>query len=311
VYWPFAIRRAGIDFGRFVGVVLLLAAILSCGCLRSRWAMDDPTYAAKYPRHTHNLATIAKQATDARHLWHQSGGYLGAAASSHHVAGDIGGFTYLKDHLEGDYALTGLLGTDGEEVTAGGGLKGGLRVLMPTRLTPFVGVNAQVGYSEWDTSHNGRDDDGNGLIDEFGEDECLFHVGLQPEAGLHYWLTSRLRLSAVAGYQVVTDTHGTHFDSWSYGLQFGLLFPPRPSQRKTSFSDEEMAGFLDSMAGDSLTPQRLPPIDRSAPTISHRTTEHLARAPESEADETSPYAQIQLEQAIASPQKWPDRTSDP
>jgi hypothetical protein len=183
---------------------LLLAAL---GCSGSRWARDDPDYAAKYPHHTGNLARMTKQAVDARHVKGKGGPYAGLAGSLDDFAlgGEAGVFHYPSSYAEWHGGLAGLIHESDQPLSVG--LTGGARLQSPSRLAPFVGVGAYGGLTPGITSNDdGHDNDYDGQIDEWDEDERDLVAGVFPEAGAHFWLTPEWRLTAAASYMTLSSS---------------------------------------------------------------------------------------------------------
>ncbi len=197
------------------------------GCSTSRWAMDDPDYAAKYsePYDDDKIPRMAKQAVDARHVGGKGGLYVGAAGqSSPFTAGaEIGGFTYWSPCFSGRLGLTGVLGTGAENFFVG--VDSGVQAQLPTRLTPFAGVGTTLGYAALfgDAEVDGYDNDGNGHVDELGESDLdrEFLAAVYPETGVHFWLNGSTRLTASGRYMVTTA--GRDSDFWYYGLTLAFL----------------------------------------------------------------------------------------
>jgi len=184
--------------------LMLVAALL--GCTGSRWARDDPDYAAKYPRHTENIPRMIKQSMDARHLKEKGGGYVALAGRDEPAAmgGEIGGFYYPSPFIEGRLGIAGLIYEADEPVS--GGLLAGARLQSPTRLAPFVGIGAYVGLTpEIGLSEDGIDNDFDGFVDNRGEVESKFVGALIPEAGCHFWLTPGWRVTGSASYYMTTS----------------------------------------------------------------------------------------------------------
>lgn len=185
---------------------LTIVALLTAGCSGSRWARDDPDYAAKYSAHTDNVLRTSKQAIDARHVKGKSGPYVGLAGRGDPFAlgGDIGMFMYPTSYLELRGGASGLIYENDTPVT--GGLTGGVRLQTPTRLAPFVGLGAYGGFTpNFIEVDNGRDDNNNGYIDDSSEVDTGAVLALVPEAGGHFWITSDWRLTAGLSYLLTTD----------------------------------------------------------------------------------------------------------
>ncbi|MBN1591462.1 MAG: hypothetical protein JW888_18255, partial [Pirellulales bacterium] len=94
--------------------VCLVLLVSSAGCMSSRWAMDDPDYAAKYgkPYGDDKVCRMAKQIVDARHVGGKGGLYVGGALQGDplSIGGQLGGFGYATPSISGHAALAGLAG---------------------------------------------------------------------------------------------------------------------------------------------------------------------------------------------------------
>jgi hypothetical protein len=212
-----------------LSIVLLLA--VCCGCsLRSRYAMDDPVYAAKYAEGVErwDLLGKAKQALDARHTAGLSGVYAAGGAqllpaSGNAVfGGELGGEAYATNWLTGRAALSGYAGEDGYFT----GLDLGARAQTPTRIAAFAGVGAFNGYAshEVDAESDLRDNDGNGFIDEWGEKETEYDGWLSifyPEVGAHFWINGSWRVTGYGRYLITSE--GRAHDDWLVGLQLAAF----------------------------------------------------------------------------------------
>jgi hypothetical protein len=194
---------------------LLFAAL---GCTGSRWAREDPDYAAKYPHHTRNLARMTKQAFDARHVKGKGGPYAGLAGGLDNFAlgGEAGVFSYPTSYAELHGGFAGLI-HEGEHPLSIG-LIGGARLQSPSRLAPFAGAGAYGGLTPGITTNdNGYDNDHDGQIDEWDEDERDLVAGVFPEAGVHFWLTPDWRLTAAASYMMLSS-NGPDLPMYSMSL---------------------------------------------------------------------------------------------
>ncbi|QDT01317.1 hypothetical protein [Adhaeretor mobilis] len=239
--------------------LLLLTCWCTAGCSGSRWAKSDLDYAAKYPRHTDDLARTTKQAIDARHVYGKRGAYAGAIARNQPASAgaQVGVFAYPQSYLETYGGLAGLL-QEGSDTAISGGVEVGARLQTPTRLAPFVGVNGYLGYWPFGDGKDGRDNNGNGFVDEDAEDdggEVVFAA--KPEAGLHFWLTPRLRLTGSAGYQFVAE--GSEPDSLTYGISLSLLETNQSCPVEASSSAQEPWEFV--------MPQLPEPVPVSQPSF--------------------------------------------
>lgn len=217
--------------------LMAVLPILACsGCAgigTSRWAMDDEVYAAKYDKpypanDGEKVARMIKQASDARYVDGRGGYYFGAAGADEPTAlgAEIGRFEYAHPAVESRIGLKGLVGTGAEDWFAG--LDLGLRAQSPSRLAPFAGIGTFVGGNTNSTLavSDGRDNDDDGSIDERGERRAdpEFMASVYPELGMHYWLTSDLRLTASAQYHFTTD--GRDSDFWFIGFTLAFLDGP-------------------------------------------------------------------------------------
>ncbi len=196
---------------------ILILLLLAAGCGTSRWAMDDPDYAAKYskPYGKDKIPRMAKQAVDARHVGGKSGGYVQASGQTapFNLGGEVGGFVYTTPCTSLRFGLMGLLSTNANG--AFGAIDIGARAQTPTRLAPFAGVGTFVGVS--------------GLWDDHEDPHYHYHndtqvrgiAGVYPELGLHYWLNGSVRLSGSGSYLVTTEGRGDDF--WYYGVTLAFL----------------------------------------------------------------------------------------
>lgn len=199
----------------------------------SRWAMDDEVYSEKYEKpypsnDGEKVARMVKQSIDARHVADRGGYYFGAAGADEPTVGglEIGRFHYLGSSVESRIGLKGLVGTGANDWFAG--LDLGLRTQSPSRLAPFAGIGTFLGGNTNKTLANtdGRDNDDDGSIDEFNElkNDPAFMASFYPELGVHWWLTSDLRLTGSAQYHLTTD--GRDSDFWFIGFSLSFLDGP-------------------------------------------------------------------------------------
>lgn len=266
--------------GRLFAVALLAMA---AGCTGSRWAKEDIDYAQKYPRHTDDVAKVAKQAIDARHVIGKRGAYAGFAGSDEPAGygAEAGVFVYPRSWLETRIGGA-LLAHEGEHVLSGGGIIGA-RVQTPSRLAPFAGVSGYLGYAgSRSADKDSVDNDGNGMVDEFGEKDRNFVGAIAPELGVHYWVTSRVRLTGSADYRFTSDGRGN--DSLFYGLSLAVLGRGQTSPPKSGPADEggwkfvrdEPRAFAESSELPvTLQPTApLPSVEEAppSPSVHHQTT---------------------------------------
>jgi hypothetical protein len=245
---------------------LVIVGLSVAGCSGSRWARDDVDYARKYAHHTDEPLRVAKQAVDARHVIGKHGLYGGFAGRSDPMGAgaEVGVFVYPRSWSE--IRVGGaLLAHDGEEPLSGGALAG-VRLQTPSRLAPFVGMGGYLGWSGFqDVSMDGVDNDDDLFIDESGERELDFVFAAVPEAGLHYWINSRLRLTGSADYRFATD--GRDADSLYYGISLALLGAGQSSPAKATSNGGDWTFAEEPDAWQSATAPSGP-----APTVERRPT---------------------------------------
>lgn len=179
--------------------------------------MDHPDYAAKYSEsypddHFEKSQRMAKQMVDARHVAGEYGIYGGAAFADDpkSVGFELGGFDYATPWLSSRISLSYLNGTGADDSFTGA--NAGLRMELPSRLSPFVGTGIYGGYSE------------ETVIADCGceEEEIDGYFGaIYPEVGLHFWLNGHWRLTTSAAYYFNTD--GRDQDFWLFGVSLGRL----------------------------------------------------------------------------------------
>jgi len=213
------------------GLVFLII-VVSGGCsslLKSRYAMDDPVYAAKYAKGADRLDLVgkAKQALDARHTGDLKGVYLSggmqyqAEADQLFLGAELGCERYATSWLSGRAAIAATLGNNEGYL----GFDTGLRLQTPTRIAPFVGMGMFLGASRRIelADSDGLNNDDDFFTDEPGEeaevDDWLGAV--YPEVGVHFWLNGRWRLTAYGRYFVTTA--GRAHDDWLVGGQLTVF----------------------------------------------------------------------------------------
>lgn len=218
---------------RMILVVLLLCA---GGCAGSRWARKDPDYAEKYSRHSDDPLQMAKQAMDARHLEKKSGMFYAANVQPHPsaVGAEVGSFTYLKPWLEEQLAIAGLFSDDLDDVFVGG--KVAARIQSPSRVAPFVGVGGFAGLFHKGTAHDFawlmlHDPDHRDWNP--GDDGLHPMFAVYPEAGIHWWLDSEVRLTASLSYYITTEGRDHDYLFLTFAVSQLKLddFIPRGGQR--------------------------------------------------------------------------------
>lgn len=196
---------------RLIAVPFLLLTVTGCEST-SKYALDDPDYAAKYdvPYGDDKLTRMSKQMVDARHVVGKGGVFLGTGFGydgDAQLGGEIGVFGYPASWLSVRASLMGVASSAAEDGFTGGSI--GLRVQPPSRLAPFVGVGGYAGYSEQENQCDCDDRIDGGF------------TSVYPEVGAHFWINGRTRLTASAQYWI--NSEGREADLWYYGVSLGLL----------------------------------------------------------------------------------------
>jgi hypothetical protein len=126
--------------------------------------------------------------------------------------------------LEGHVGFQALLGA--EHSDSFGGLAGGVRAQIPSRLAPFAGLGLQLMIGDRDLPHDGLDNDNDFLVDEADEkrEESIHYASVYPELGAHFWISPRVRLTGSVSYHITTT--GRDDDQWMLGIGLALLAPP-------------------------------------------------------------------------------------
>jgi hypothetical protein len=252
---------------QFFALAAFACALTGCTTwhwpLSSKWAMDDPDYAAKYskPYKKDQPIRIAKQLVDARHLDGKSGSTFGVGGSGDpaSVSGELGAFFYPEEWLEVGGGLTGVAGTGASSAFVGPELR--TRLVLPARVSPFVGVGAYAGVNWFDepAENDGIDNDDDLFVDEPGEkkDSVNGFLAVYPEVGAHLWANGTWRLTGSARYYV--NSEGRDADFWYFGLALGRVSHNEADEEESDsepaaplrLPEVEPAGFEE--AGDLLT----------------------------------------------------------
>ena len=190
---------------------LLLLTATGCG-LTSKYALDDPDYAAKYDVRYRGdkYERMTKQLVDARHVEGKGGGYVSGGFGVEDeglLGGEIGVFGYPTSWLSVRGGLMGVASSAADDSFAGGNV--GLRIQPPSRLAPFAGLGLYGGYSRQENQCDCDD----GIDGGF--------AAVYPELGAHFWINGRTRLTASAQYWV--NSEGRDADLWYYTLSVALL----------------------------------------------------------------------------------------
>lgn len=212
-------------------LVVLIPVMTGCGSLlKSRYAMDDPVYAEKYENGAEkgDLAGKLKQSVDARHVSGLGGPFVSGGAQfrgkgeSALAGAEVGYESYGSSWHSSRISLSGFVGHDDWFA----GLDTGVRLQLPARVTPFVGVGTFNGLSTTreDATDDGVDNDDDGRTDERGETKMepdAWLSSIYPEVGLHFWPTGKSRLTFYSRYLVTTE--GRDSDDWLTGFQYSVF----------------------------------------------------------------------------------------
>lgn len=201
----FEVSISEIDL-RTLFFILSVIAISGCsGMNSSRWAMDDQDYAEKYSKsYSSNdgekAARMIKQASDARFVKDMTGFYGGLGILGAEVG--VATFPASFSEVRAGARLNGVTYhfPSGDQTFNIGGLDLAARFHTPTRLAPFVGAGTLIGGGDGRANSDSIDNDGDGQIDEFDEEESKFDISFYPEVGAHFWLNSRSRISLLGQY---------------------------------------------------------------------------------------------------------------
>ncbi|MCC9600715.1 hypothetical protein LOC67_09080 [Stieleria sp. JC731] len=192
--------------------------------------MEDADYASKYadgaPRW--DIPGKLKQAMDARFLTGATGKFVSGGltyrpeADNGLLSLDVGAEAYMTSYLTGRISLMGMA-SDDDWFT---GVDTGLRLQTPSRLAPFVGAGVYAGAAREtvDASDDGIDNNDNGWIDEYNEEEKKFSgafAAIYPELGAHFWWTPQIRLTSYGRYMIATE--GRDADDWMLGFGVALF----------------------------------------------------------------------------------------
>jgi hypothetical protein len=208
----------------------ILLIVSGCQPFKSRYAMDDREYAAKYAEgaESGDLLGKAKQAIDARHVAGLSGWYAsGAGQYTGNADRPVVGAEVGYEHYQTSYfsqRMGGMLLFDGELPYAG--IDIGARLQTPTRFAPFLGAGIFNGIipSYENAENDNADNNKNGFIDEAGESDWTikrYTVAIYPELGAHFWINGSGRATLYSRYFVTSA--GRDQDQWIIGGQMALF----------------------------------------------------------------------------------------
>lgn len=165
------------------------------------------------------------------------------------------GATFAADAAPGSATL-------GTDLAALGGVQGGFRWHKPERFSHFVGLGGAV-LIGGDSKGTQTDAHGNEIeVEDNTEAVAAFY----PEAGVHYWLTPRVRLTGSAQYWVTTQ--GRRHDSAYVGLSLCFLtgegFKQRWVRDEIDFQRQAAADYQGGMFRELApgAPRSLEPVPR-------------------------------------------------
>ena len=207
--------------------------ILLAGCqpFKSRYAMEDREYAAKYAEGAEpgDLVGKAKQAIDARHVAGLGGLYASGAGQytgnedKPVIGAEIGYESYPTSYYSQRIGATVLF--NGELPYAG--IDVGARLQSPTRFAPFLGVgmfNGVIPTLSVKVEDDNLDNDKDGAVDEDGEADWGiegYTVAVYPEFGAHFWINGTGRATVYTRYFV--SSAGRDQDQWILGGQMTVF----------------------------------------------------------------------------------------
>ncbi|MEZ5944135.1 MAG: hypothetical protein R3C18_22310 [Planctomycetaceae bacterium] len=254
--------------------LILMLLTLSVGCRgTSKYGMDHAAYVKKYDRpyeRGEKLWRMGKQMVDARHIAGQSGGTAtvsgGASRKAGGIGGELGGVQYVNPWLSVNGGLNGMLTITGGDGFALLGVRAGARLQTPTRLAPYAGVGAYAGIGP---SSKPVPVPAN-PFEERDDYVTQGIVAVYPEAGIHWWATGRVGVSAGSQYWMTSEGDGF----WYHGLTLTVLAdgkPPALSDRGTTISLEP--------AEATITPDGKFSVGGLPPEIEQALAEELQSEP--------------------------------
>lgn len=139
------------------------------------------------------------------------------------LQGEVMGEGPITEYLTGRAGLSFFLSDD---TGLHGGIEGGVRGELPGLVSPFVGAGMFLGRWTDDelADSDGIDNDGDGIVDEVGEEEELvdYLAAVYPELGIHLWLTKSIRVTFSTRYYVTSKGRGS--DRKMSGLGLAVRF---------------------------------------------------------------------------------------
>ena len=181
--------------------------------------------------------------------WYPNGGaeewdagvYISGGSTIHGFPAAIGTLGFVTLPTPWTTLRCGVMGADVDGIGVGGA-EAGVRLHAPTRLTPYVGVSTELGFSGFHMGHLQ-----NGVGTTTTPEVVTRLSGLAavaPEAGMSYWLTPTTRINAGVSYFYAASQP----DFLVYGMSMEFLFsngpvftpsgarPPGPPRRESTSS---------------------------------------------------------------------------
>ena len=213
-----------------LSLATFLLLLAGCQPFKSRYALEDREYAAKYTEGAEpgDLVGKAKQAIDARHVAGLGGIYASGAGQfignddKPVIGAEIGYEFYPKSYYS--QRIGAMVLFNGELPFAG--VDVGARLQSPTRFAPFVGAGMFNGVIPGlsDAENDNFDNDKDGAIDEDGETDWGidgYTVAIYPELGAHFWINGKGRATVYSRYFV--SSAGRDQDQWILGGQMTVF----------------------------------------------------------------------------------------
>ena len=219
--------------------LILMLLTLSVGCRgTSKYGMDHAAYVEKYDRSYEpgeKLWRMGKQMVDARHVAGQTGGTAtvsgGASGKAGGLGGEIGMVHFHNPWVSTNLGVNGMLTVTGGNGFALLGVRGGGRIQPPTRLAPYIGAGGYMGIGpstkpcpldHVDTGPFPSTTSSHPDCDNIFTTQAI--AAVYPEAGVHWWATGRIGVSAGSQYWLTSEGDGF----WYHGLTLTILGDGKP-----------------------------------------------------------------------------------
>ena len=229
----------------YIGAAVTLLAIPGCVTAgrrtsTTRWAADDPQYAQE-----HDLpspATLSQRL--ARSIWDLSdatfqegkeGVYIGGGSTAHGWTATTGSTGIVRLPTSWSTVRYGVFGMDNGGLGVGGA-EAGIRLHAPTRLTPYVGLSGDLGFTSLHSGVARQDSYTNHQYVHKGDriTQSTGLLAIVPEAGVSYWLNPDSRVNAGASYYVADGRP----DFLVFGLSLEFLSGHSPNTITNSIPAE-------------------------------------------------------------------------